>query len=81
MQSKDDIIAKVRALLNMTVQNGCTEAEANNAMEKAQAMLLAHNLTQASIRDDSPEKAPAGIGKIDRMEVNCRVINETMGSN
>lgn len=64
----DSIIDKLRALLNMTTANGCTEAEANTAMEKAQALMLEHNLTQSSVHNANESPTPAGIGQIDRTE-------------
>jgi hypothetical protein len=63
-----DIVGKLKALLNMTTANGCTEAEAENAMEKAQALMLQHNLSVASINNDTPE-TPQGIGMIDHTEL------------
>ncbi len=63
----NDILLKLKALLNMTQANGCTEAEATTAMEKAQALMLQHNLTQASVNTDN-QTTPQGIGKIDHTE-------------
>lgn len=37
-------------LLAKTVDNGCTEAEAASALEKAQELLLRHNLTEQQVR-------------------------------
>jgi len=63
----ETIINKVKALLNMTESNGCTEAEAGLAMERVQSMLLKHNLDMSTITNDSPA-APVGIGVIDGNE-------------
>lgn len=64
---EQNVIDKIHALLNMTTGHGCTENEANTAMEKAQALLLAHNLTQADIRVKEHTIAP-GIGQVDKSE-------------
>ena len=65
----NDIVSKLRALLNMTRANGCTGPEADLAMERAQKLLLDHNLSMADIKDqDGTPAAPAGIGQIDGIE-------------
>ena len=43
------ILAKVMKLLQMTVENGCTPAEAENAKNRAEAMLKEYNLSQKDI--------------------------------
>ena len=43
------ILAKVMKLLQMTVENGCTPAEAENAKNRAEAMLNEYNLSKRDI--------------------------------
>ena len=45
------ILAKIRNLLQMTQDNGCTEAEALTASEKVNALLTEYNLTLNDISD------------------------------
>lgn len=45
MGDRDAILARIRALLAKTVENGCTEAEAVAAAELAAKLLAKHNLT------------------------------------
>jgi hypothetical protein len=42
-------IAKVKALLAMTVENGCTEAEAMSALEKARAIMDADGIDELDL--------------------------------
>lgn len=48
-QHRDAVTRRVRALLNKTVANGCTEDEAIAAAEKARAMMDQHRLTMSDI--------------------------------
>jgi hypothetical protein len=48
-QSKDSILAKVRALMARTVENGATEAEALNAAAKAADLLDKHGLSMKAV--------------------------------
>lgn len=58
----ESILSKIKALLNMTVEKGCTTEEASTAMEKVQTLLLQHNL---SIRDiNTGEQKDEQVGKI-----------------
>lgn len=43
------LIDKIKALLSKTVANGCTEAEAMSALEKARQMMAAHEVDPADI--------------------------------
>ena len=52
----DSMKTKIRKLLDMTEQHGCTEAEAAVALEKAQKLLAAHNLTEVEVRGVGPGK-------------------------
>src|SRR3990170_1711561 len=45
----DNILEKIRALLRLAGDGAATEAEASLAMERAQALLLKHNLDMADI--------------------------------
>ena len=48
-----EIISKIRKLLAMTEENGCSEGEAMNAALMAQKLMAKHNLTVADIDDDT----------------------------
>jgi hypothetical protein len=50
---------KIRALLTKTVENGCTEAEAMAAMQKASALMAQHeiNLTEVDIKAEGITRA------------------------
>lgn len=43
------ILAKIRALMAKTTENGCTEAEAMSALEKAREMMDAYEVTAADV--------------------------------
>lgn len=46
---RDKLIKRIRALMEKTVENGCTEGEALAAAEKAASMLQEHNLTLSDL--------------------------------
>jgi len=56
MSNTDKIITRLRALLEKTVENGCTEAEATAAAKKAAALMSEHNLTLAEIGQVSADE-------------------------
>ncbi len=47
--SRKALLEKIKALLAKTVANGCTEAEALAALEKARAMMAEHEVTEADL--------------------------------
>ena len=47
--NQQKILAKVMKLLQMTVANGCTKAEADSAKQKAENLLNEYNLTQQDL--------------------------------
>lgn len=47
--TRKSLIEKIKALLSKTVANGCTEAEAMSALEKARQMMAAHEVDPADI--------------------------------
>lgn len=47
---QEDIARRVRALLNKTVANGCTEAEALAAAQAARRIMDQHRLTQSDVQ-------------------------------
>jgi hypothetical protein len=55
--NRDDLIEKVRALLSKTVDNGCTEAEALAALDKAHALMDAYEVTEADLQLTKEETA------------------------
>jgi hypothetical protein len=55
--NRDDLIEKVRALLSKTTVNGCTEAEALAALDKARALMDAYEVTAADLQLTKEETA------------------------
>jgi hypothetical protein len=47
--NQQKILSKVMKLLQMTVENGCTEAEANSAKEKAETLLREYNMSHQDL--------------------------------
>lgn len=47
--ARKSLLAKVKALLAKTVENGCTEAEALAALEKASAMMREHEISNVDL--------------------------------
>jgi hypothetical protein len=47
--ARKSLLAKIKALLAKTVENGCTEAEALAALAKASAMMAEHDVTAADL--------------------------------
>lgn len=60
----DSVVDKIRKLLAMRVDRGCTPNEAATALEMAQALLLKHNLEIASVLEESPEKVGSSVGLV-----------------
>jgi Protein of unknown function (DUF2786) len=54
---RESVLNKIRALLEKTVKNGCSEAEAMAALGKAQAMKDAYAVTEAELNLTKEEKA------------------------
>lgn len=50
MTAPQSAIDQIRALLSKTIENGCTEAEANTAAAIAQKLLTKHRLSVADVR-------------------------------
>lgn len=50
-EEREKIVERVRALLSMTVENGCTESEAMVAAEKAAKLMEAYDLTFTDVED------------------------------
>ena len=48
-RTRDEILDLVKRLLSMTVKNGCTQAEAENAAVKVTKLLQEHKLTMSEI--------------------------------
>lgn len=53
--NRKSILAKIRAILSKTVENGCTEGEAMVALAKARAMMDAHDVTDTDLAFDGEE--------------------------
>src|ERR1035437_3545910 len=63
--NRESLLDKIRALMSKTVDNGCTEAEALSALDKARAMMDAYEVSEDDLRLSKEEKAvlraePAG---------------------
>lgn len=56
MSKRDNLIAKVRAMLAKTIENGCSEAEAVAAMQMAEDMMNKYEITEDDLKLDD-EKA------------------------
>jgi hypothetical protein len=63
----ESIMTKIKALLAMAEHANSNPNEAALALERAQALLLAHNLTRADIQT-ADKSTPVGIGQIDGVE-------------
>ena len=61
----NNILDRVKKMLNMTVENGCTEEEAATAMSMAQAYLFKYDLEMADVVNFTPEQRDANeiVGK------------------
>lgn len=55
--NREKLLAKVKALLSKTTQAGCTEAEAMSALNMAQAMMDAYEITEDELSDLKKEEA------------------------
>lgn len=55
--NRDNLIKKIKALLSKTVENGCTEAEAMNALAMAQAMMDTYDVSVDEIEQTKKEEA------------------------
>jgi hypothetical protein len=55
--NRDELIEKIRALMSKTVANGCTEAEALAALDKARAFMDAYEVTEAELQLTKEEAA------------------------
>lgn len=53
----ESILDKIRALMSKTTDNGCTEAEALAALDKARAMMDAYEVTEADLQLTKEELA------------------------
>jgi hypothetical protein len=68
MTISESLLDKIKALLAMAEHPNSNEHEAALALERAQALLFANNLSRADIKSDNYNATPAGIGKIDGIE-------------
>lgn len=54
--STDNIKKKIAALLNKTVSNGATEAEAEAALSKAKDLMVEYYISENELHESNPEK-------------------------
>src|SRR5262249_43973654 len=57
MIEREKLLGKIRALLAKTMENGCSEGEALAAIEKANAIIAAHEVSEAELNLTKEEKA------------------------
>src|ERR1035437_9034590 len=55
--NRESLLDKIRALMSKTVDNGCTEAEALSALDKARAMMDAYEVSEEDLQLSKEEKA------------------------
>jgi hypothetical protein len=53
---RDDILRKAAALINMTIDRGCTEAEAQTAADKLRTLADAYGLDLGALTEDARQK-------------------------
>jgi hypothetical protein len=57
MMDRNSLLEKIRALLSKTTENGCTEAEALSALDKARALMDAYEVTDTDLQLSKAEGA------------------------
>lgn len=57
MDNRASILRKVKALLAKTVENGCSEAEAMAALNMAEAMIAAYEITDDDLQEAKKDEA------------------------
>jgi hypothetical protein len=57
MMDRNSLLEKIRALMSKTPENGCTEAEALAAIDKARALMDAYEVTDAELQLSKAEAA------------------------
>lgn len=57
MADRNSLLEKLRALMNKTTENGCTEAEAMAALDKVRALMDAYEVTDADLQLSKAEAA------------------------
>ena len=57
-RQRDVVIAKIIKLVSKTVANGCSEAEAEAAFNKAKELMDEHGIREADLKEPSEEPAP-----------------------
>jgi hypothetical protein len=55
MSTAEDIKRKIKALLNKTIENGCTEDEAESAMRMAMGLMARHGIEQSQLGGETPK--------------------------
>jgi hypothetical protein len=59
---REGLLKKLQALLSKTVENGCTEAEAQAALAKVSALMEEHRISSAEIEAHTPGQSEYGGG-------------------
>lgn len=66
--TKENVLNKIKNLLNQTVENGCTEGEASNAFKLARKLMLKYKINEKDV-----EKNDSKIVKIELEKYNITV--------
>src|SRR5262245_1479509 len=56
-EKRQDLLAKIKALLSKTIEAGCTESEAMAALQKARAMMDVYDVSDEELQLTKEEKA------------------------
>jgi hypothetical protein len=62
-EKREQLLAKIRALLSKTIEAGCTEGEAMAALAKAQAMIDVYEVSDEELQLTKKEKATARVNE------------------
>jgi hypothetical protein len=60
-EKRQDLLAKIKALLSKTIEAGCTESEAMAALQKARAMMDVYDVSDEELQLTKEEKATVRI--------------------
>jgi hypothetical protein len=63
MMDRNSLLEKIRALMSKTTENGCTEAEALAALDKARALMDAYEVTDEDLQLSKAEAAVCGAAR------------------
>jgi len=76
MSVSDDVVQRIQKMMNMTVENGCTPAEAAHAAAKVQELMQKHSLSMFDVEKKTYDEAIL----IEELETGKAVVPEWMGT-